>query len=248
MQYWPPSRDVSPPGVAAIACVKRDTDSGYSPALISFTPSLKSRSCSSSCCVSSSCTVSPATFLSSRAPNAVIRSSPLRFSFSRPTSAAASRSARSLFAISSAMSGSALAPAELWQRSEPTQQVVPWKRDRECRCSGQKQVERCWHSLAGRHLEVQFLGAIGDKFADLTSNARHRYEEFFLQQTQRGEQMAANRTAYLLSHAAAQADRSHRPECGDGSPRGDRAAAAFWRAAASLVGSAVAAALRLPMP
>ena len=32
-------------------------------------------------------------------------------------------------------------------------------------------------------------------------------------------QMAANRTAYLLSHAAAQADRSHRPECDDGSPR-----------------------------
>ena len=31
--------------------------------------------------------------------------------------------------------------------------------------------------------------------------------------------MAANRTAYLLSHAAAQADRSHRPECDDGSPR-----------------------------
>ena len=27
--------------------------------------------------------------------------------------------------------------------------------------------------------------------------------------------MAANRTAYLLSHAAAQADRSHRPECDD---------------------------------
>ena len=33
--------------------------------------------------------------------------------------------------------------------------------------------------------------------------------------------MAANRTAYLLSHAAAQADRSHRPECDDGSPRTD---------------------------